>query len=230
MDGPDGQPLLLLDRVGKGRVAMLMSDQIWLWSRGHKGGGPQAELLRRIAHWTMKEPELEEEALTARIDQGQLLIERRSTADTPPPAITVTDPNGARQTRDAARVRPRPGQRGAGGGGPGRLAGERRDPHRLCRRLGRQSAGDRRSARHRDASRGLVHASGGSTHWLDPAGAPELRRTGPEAEQAGYGWIGMRQNHDHLVTGIAAIPLLPPWLALPLILGLAVVAWRQEGQ
>ena len=62
MSTPDGSPLLVLDRVGKGRTALLLSDQIWLWSRGHQGGGPQAELLRRIAHWLMKEPELEENA------------------------------------------------------------------------------------------------------------------------------------------------------------------------
>ena len=68
----DGQPLLLLDRVGKGRVALLLSDQIWLWSRGHQGGGPQAELLRRVAHWLMQEPELEENALTAHVADGRL--------------------------------------------------------------------------------------------------------------------------------------------------------------
>ncbi len=70
MSGPDGQPLLLLDRVGQGRAALLLSDQIWLWSRDHEGGGPQAELLRRVAHWLMKEPALEEEALTASVDGG----------------------------------------------------------------------------------------------------------------------------------------------------------------
>ena len=73
------QPLLVLDRVGKGRVALLLSDQIWLWSRGHQGGGPQAELLRRVAHWLMQEPELEENALTAQVADGRLTIERRST-------------------------------------------------------------------------------------------------------------------------------------------------------
>ena len=65
MSAPDGAPLLIVDRVGEGRTALLLSDQIWLWSRGHEGGGPQAELLRRIAHWLMQEPELEENALTA---------------------------------------------------------------------------------------------------------------------------------------------------------------------
>ena len=70
MAGRDGQPLLVLDRVGKGRVAELMSDQTWLWARGFEGGGPQAELLRRLAHWLMKEPELEAETLSA-ADRGR---------------------------------------------------------------------------------------------------------------------------------------------------------------
>jgi hypothetical protein len=66
MEGPEGRPLLVLDRQGEGRVAMLTSDQAWLWSRGFEGGGPQLELLRRLAHWMMGEPELEEEALSRR--------------------------------------------------------------------------------------------------------------------------------------------------------------------
>ena len=70
MAGPDDRPLLVLDRVGKGRVAELLSDQIWLWARGFEGGGPQAELLRRLAHWLMKEPELEAERLSASVDPG----------------------------------------------------------------------------------------------------------------------------------------------------------------
>ena len=65
MKGADDRPLLLLDRKGEGRVGMLLSDQGWLWARGFEGGGPHVALYRRIAHWLMKEPELEEERLTA---------------------------------------------------------------------------------------------------------------------------------------------------------------------
>src|SRR5260370_12046233 len=96
MDAPDGGPLLLLDHVEQGRTALLLSDQIWLWSRGHEGGGPQAELLRRTAHWLMKEPELEESALTARVEHGTLSVEPRSPAEVPPPTppwqLTPTPP------------------------------------------------------------------------------------------------------------------------------------------
>ena len=75
----------MLDQVGKGRVAELMSDQTWLWARGFEGGGPQAELLRRLAHWLMKEPELEAESLSAAIVGGEHPITRRTMAPTTPP-------------------------------------------------------------------------------------------------------------------------------------------------
>src|SRR5262249_54365155 len=63
MHGPDDKPLLLLTREGEGRVALLLSDHIWLWARGYEGGGPHLDLLRRLSHWLMKQPDLEEEAL-----------------------------------------------------------------------------------------------------------------------------------------------------------------------
>src|SRR3546814_4092162 len=50
MEGVGKHPLLILDRFGEGHVAQIMSDHMWLWARGFEGGGPQAELLRRISH------------------------------------------------------------------------------------------------------------------------------------------------------------------------------------
>ena len=108
------------------------------------------------------------------------------------------------------------------------MAGDRRRAHRL-RRGGAANPpeiADLRATATLLAP--LARASGGSVHWLDPAGAPELRRTEPGREAAGASWIGLQRRHDHLVTGITATPLLPPWLALPLILGLAILAWRRE--
>ncbi|WP_417843634.1 hypothetical protein [Thalassospira sp.] len=64
MTGINDLPLLTMSRVGEGRAAILTSDQMWLWQRGHDGGGPIAELLRRLSHWLMKEPALEENTIT----------------------------------------------------------------------------------------------------------------------------------------------------------------------
>ena len=233
----DGEPLLLLDRVGKGRDALLLSDQIWLWSRGHEGGGPQAELLRRVAHWLMQEPELEENALTARVADGRLTIERRST-DPAPPGAGHGDRPGRQDAdlglaADQRRARPPPMLAAPT---PGVWQVSDGAAHRLCRRRCRQSARIRRSARHGDAARKLARASGGGVHCLGtglPARrpiVPELRRTEPDRSAAGSSWVGLERRHDHVVTGIASLALLPSWIALPLMLGLMVLAWRREGQ
>jgi hypothetical protein len=94
MTGLQGRPLLMVDRVGDGRVALLASDHAWLWDRGFEGGGPQAELLRRLAHWSMKEPDLEEEALLATVTANGLLVTRRSLTDEAVSALEVTTPSG----------------------------------------------------------------------------------------------------------------------------------------
>ena len=96
MNGPEGKPLLVLDRVGEGRVALLLSDQGWLWSRGFEGGGPHVPLFRRLAHWLMKEPELEEESLDAVAQGSTLTITRNTIGDDPGPATLITPSGEAR--------------------------------------------------------------------------------------------------------------------------------------
>jgi hypothetical protein len=232
MEGPGGTPLMVLDRVGEGRVALVLSDHIWLWSRGHDGGGPQGELLRRIAHWTMKEPELEEEDLTARIDHGRLSVVRRSLEAGPPPEIAVTAPDGS-----VTRHRPEPR------GGRAVLEWPATQPGVWQASDGRRTAFAAAEAGNpleiadlrADAARlrPLAEATGGAVRWLGADAAPavpELRRVAAGRDTAGPGWIGLRRNADHTVTGITALPLLPPWLALPLVLGLAILAWRREGR
>ncbi len=229
LSGPQGEPLLLLDHVEEGRVALLLSDQIWLWSRGHMGGGPQAELLRRVAHWLMREPELEEIALTARAEHGRLAVERRSTDAVPAGEVTVVDPEGSRQILALAATRPgrAVGQVAATLPGVWQVGDGERTAYAAVGAANPAEIADLRATATLLAP--LARASGGSVHWLDPAGAPELRRSEPGGEAAGASWIGLQRRRDHLVTGITAIPLLPPWLALSLILGLAVLAWRREG-
>lgn len=232
MEGPDGAPLLVLDRVGEGRVALLLSDHIWLWSRGHDGGGPQQELLRRIAHWLMRETELEEEDLTARIENGRLTVIRRSLTEGPPPEITVTAPDGS-----VTRATPEPA-----GGGRAVLTMPATTPGVWNATDGRRTAfaasvatnplevADLRADP--DKLQPLLTGTGGVARYLgagETPTIPELRRVAPGRDVAGTGWIGLRRNGDHTVTGISALPLLPAWLALALVLGAAIMAWRREG-
>lgn len=115
VDPPQGEtvmtandkPLLVLNRAGQGRVAMLLSDQGWLWARGFEGGGPHVALYRRIAHWLMKEPELEEEALTARASGRMLTITRQTIGNDPGPA-TITSPSG--KVQDVTLTQTEPGR------------------------------------------------------------------------------------------------------------------------
>ena len=228
MATPDGAPLLLLDHVDQGRIAMLLSDQIWLWSRGHEGGGPQAELLRRIAHWLMKEPALDEEALRARLAGNQLLIDRRTLGDGPPGDVTVTAPDGT-----ITRVPLVSGTAGRSSAtlpapalGVWQVSDGTRQAFAAATDANPREAADLRATATLLAP--LVKASGGSIRFA-AAGTPELRRTEPGRDASGAGWIGLPRRHDHVVTGLDAIPLLPPWAALPLLLGLVLAAWRREG-
>ena len=105
MTGPDGKPLLVLSRVDKGRVGLLLSDQMWLWARGYDGGGPYLDLLRRLAHWLMKEPELEEEALRASARGRAVTVERQSVSGEPRDVFLVA-PDGTKTKLDLAAVAP----------------------------------------------------------------------------------------------------------------------------
>ncbi|RVA04670.1 hypothetical protein EN932_30700, partial [Mesorhizobium sp. M7A.F.Ca.US.002.01.1.1] len=105
MKGADNRPLLLLDRKGEGRVGMLLSDQGWLWARGFEGGGPHVQLYRRIAHWLMKEPELEEERLTAD-GRGMVLEIRRQTMADDPGAAQIITPSGKTLTVKLDKAEP----------------------------------------------------------------------------------------------------------------------------
>jgi hypothetical protein len=232
LQSPDGQPLLLLDRVGKGRTALLLSDQIWLWSRGHEGGGPQAELLRRIAHWLMQEPALEENALSARVAEGRLSIERRSTDPSPPGEVVVTDPDGHKQTLTLRDAAPGRGSAALPAPTPGvwQVSDGARTAYAAAGAANPRELADLRATA--SSIGGLARASGGGVHWLGTPGTPDLpdlRRTETDRAASGSTWIGLSRRHDHLVTGVAGLALLPAWVSLPLMLGLLLLAWRREG-
>src|SRR5262249_35487984 len=93
MQGPDNKPLLLLSREGEGRVALLLSDHIWLWARGYGGGGPHIDLLRRLSHWLMKDPDLKEEALRLIVRGRDPTVQRQPMSDTVA-EVTLTTPPG----------------------------------------------------------------------------------------------------------------------------------------
>jgi hypothetical protein len=229
MAGPDNRPLLVLDRVGKGRVAELLSDQGWLWARGYEGGGPQAELLRRLAHWLMKEPELEEERLSATVSGGTIAIDRQTMADTVKP-ITLTYPSG-RQTRltlSKVEAGHWHGSAKADELGLYRVTDGTLNAVTANGPLNPKEVADMRATD--SILKPVANATGGGVHWLADGGVPQIRRVLPGRLASGDSWIGLRANHAYRVTSVEQEPLLPAWLALVLLLGTLMLAWRLEGK
>ena len=229
MTGDKGDPLLVLDRAGKGRVAQLLSDQMWLWARGFEGGGPQAELLRRLAYWLMKEPDLEENDLRAVIEGDKLVVTRQSLEPDDKP-VTVTAPDG--KTAELKLTAEH------GGRSTGTMAVDQMGLYRITdgTRTALAAAGplnpvefaDVRSTA--DKLGPIVAASGGGVDWIGGGSIPDIRRVAPGRASAGHGWIGFRENGDYVVAGFSEIPLLPGIAALLLAVGTLIAAWRREGR
>ncbi len=230
--GDSEDPLLMLDRVGDGRVALVLSDQPWLWARGVEGGGPHAELFRRLAHWMMKEPELEEERLAATVADGDVQVSRRTMGGAPGRA-TVTTPSGQEIEIPLAEVE------------PGLYAGAapiaETGLHRV--RSGDlttvASAGPLNPKEFADltptdaALNPLIQATGGGAFYLgDGAGvrAPTVRRTRADADQAGRGWMGLQRNNAYVTRSQDRRPLAPALLAVLIALGALTGAWAREGR
>jgi hypothetical protein len=229
MTGPGNRPLLQLAREGEGRVAVLASDHIWLWGRGYEGGGPQLELLRRLAHWMLKEPELEEEALTATAEGAMLTITRRSILETPPGPLTITGPDGAEVTLDLPETAP--GRFSVDWDAPemGLYRLEQGDLTRVVavgpsapREFVETIATD-------DLLAPVVEAAGGGILRLQD-GTPDLRTVRPGRPAIGRGWIGITPREAYVTEDIRIAALLPGWLYLVLAAGLAVAAWLIEGR
>ncbi len=228
MSGSGNRPLLVLDRVGKGRVAELMSDQAWLWARGFEGGGPQAELLRRLAHWLMKEPELEAEALSAAIVGDTVRITRRTMAKQTP-AVKLTMPSGKVVDLPLTRIEPGIWRAETKGGELGlyRATDGILSTVTAAGPLNPKEVADMRATD--EVLKADAEASGGSVHWLED-GVPEVRRVGADDTASGSNWIGLRSNGAYRVTALEQEKLLPQWLALLLIVGALLLAWRLEGR
>jgi len=232
MNGAQGQPLLILDHVDRGRVALLLSDQIWLWSRGEGGGGPQAELLRRLSHWLMKEPELEENQLSATIRNDTLTITRHAVTPGTVPATTITSPTGTQ-----SHLSLKEGENGIATGSlkvPSDFGIWRITDGTLTTYAAPQQSNPLENADLRATAEHLApitNASGGAIDWTpDAASTPALHLTQDGAASAGQGWIGFPQRISHVNGDGHATPVLPTWLVMIFVLTLTMTGWWREGR
>ncbi|MDF0597803.1 hypothetical protein [Psychromarinibacter halotolerans] len=228
MSAMDGRPLLVLDRVGEGRIALLGSDHAWLWNRGFEGGGPQLELLRRLAHWMMKEPELEEEALSATAEGQTMTIVRRTLEDGVG-EVELTAPDGTVMMVPLEEVR------------PGRWEATVEGPEIGLYRL-REGDEDAVIALGPAAPREF-EATIASGDLLEPEvdqtrggivriedGVPDLRSVRAGRPAAGRGWLGITPREAYLTADVRLTPLVSGWLFLMLAGLLMVGAWMREGR
>ena len=220
-------PLLALSRVDKGRVALLLSDQIWLWARGYDGGGPHLDLLRRLAHWLMKEPELEEEALRARAHGNEITVERQSLKGEIPPA-TLTGPDGA--TRPIVLQAAEPGLSRANvhveDDGLYRASDAE---HVALVNVGPDNPLEfQQVVSTTEPLRALTEATGGSARRLGDPAALRLTSMREAPVYAGSGFLGIKRSGASALIGVSRWPLAQGFAGLAVLLGALVLMWLVE--
>ena len=233
MKGAEDKPLLVLGKRGQGRVALLLSDHIWLWARGFEGGGPYTDLLRRLAHWLMKEPDLEEETIKATSRGQTLTVERRSIKDAIEEA-KVTAPSGKEETITLDKVEPglwrksiTAGEQGVYRVSSGKLASVVTVGNANVKELASLTATDATLSP-------LLTETGGGSFWLgrtqaDAAPLPRIVMLRGGHVMHGADWLGLHKREAYHVEGVRLFPLFSGFLALALLLGMISVTWFREG-
>jgi hypothetical protein len=232
MQGPDAKPLLVLSREGEGRVALLLSDHIWLWARGFQGGGPHLDLLRRLSHWLMKEPDLDEESLRLTMSAHNLIVQRQTMADQVAD-VTLTSPSGQTQTLKLNAKEPGVWESSV----PANELGLwRATDGKLNALVNIGPANPREYAEvtsTTDVLAPLTSATGGDSRRLDQgsgADVPRIVAVRSGDTFKGDDWIGMKMRDASVVRGIGVLPVFAGLLGLLLLLGSLAGTWAREGR
>jgi len=230
MEGPGAAPLLVIDKIGEGRVAMLMSDQAWLWSKGFDGGGPYSEMFRRTAHWLMGEPDLDAEKLTARADNGVLTIERRTLEDGPQ-TVKVEKPDGTSETVKLSKANDgiyRGSVKSAGQGAYRLSSGE------VSTITAIGSLNPKEYSELQPTSKllqPLTEGTGGGIFQTQLAGnIPKIRRIQAGRKAFENGSMGLITHNEYTVRASRRSPLAPGLLFFAMAVLALGWAWRREGQ
>ena len=232
MQGPDGKPLLVLAREGEGRVALLLSDHIWLWARGYEGGGPHLDLLRRLSHWLMKQPDLEEEALRLIVNGRDITVQRQTMADTVNP-VTLTSPAGSTRTLNLQSVEPGLWRSAVTAN---ELGLWRATDGKLTALANVGPANPREFAEVTSTTevlRALSNATGGDARRLEDGNSLDVPRVVPVRTTStfkGDDWIGLKMRDVSVVRGIGVLPIFAGLIGLLLLIGSLAATWAREGR
>jgi hypothetical protein len=232
MTAADGKPLLLLSRFGEGRVALLLSDHIWLWARGYEGGGPHLDLLRRMSHWLMKQPDLDEEALRLQAQGHDLVVLRQTMADNVAP-VTVTSPSGA--SRELTLSASEPGMWRAVL--PANELGLWQATDGTLKALINIGPTNPREFSEVTSTtemlKPLALATGGDARRIVDGSNVELPRIVPVRASSvfrGEGWMGVKMRDASVVKGVGVLPMFAGLIGLLLLLGAFAATWLREGR
>jgi hypothetical protein len=232
MTGADGKPLLLLSRFGEGRVALLLSDHIWLWARGFEGGGPHLDLLRRTSHWLMKQPDLDEEALRLQVRGHDLIVQRQTMADGVAP-VTVTSPSGA--TRELTLSAGEPGTWTATM--PANELGLWQATDGTLKALINVGPANPKEFSEvtstTDMLMPLARSTGGDARRVVDRSSIDLPRIVPVRASSvfqGDGWMGVKMRDASVVRGVGVLPMFAGLIGLLLLLGAFAATWLREGR
>ena len=232
MAGPDGKPALVLAHEGKGRVAMLLSDHIWLWARDYEGGGPDLDLLRRLSHWLMKQPDLEEEALRLIVHGRDITVERQTMADSVN-EVTLTSPSGARSTVNLKAAEPGLWHAAVAAK---ELGLWRATDGKLTALANVGPANPLEFAEVTSTTevlRKLTDATGGDSRRLadgDAISVPRLVPVRTSSTFKGDDWIGLKMRDVSVVRGIGVLPIFAGLIGLLLMVGSLAATWAREGR
>jgi hypothetical protein len=233
MSGANNLPLLILSHEEQGRVALLLSDHAWLWARGFDGGGPHLDLLRRTAHWLMKEPDLEEEALRLRARGGTVTVERQTMADAPPP-VTLTLPSGAVRTLTLQPSQPGLFTASLETGETGLHRAEDGTFTALVN-VGTPNPREFQDVVSTpDRLQPIASLTGGSVRNIvtdsGEVEVPRILAVRDGTRAFGSDWIGVRQAQTSVVRGLNIFPLFAGLLGFLLLIGALAAAWAREGR
>jgi hypothetical protein len=232
MQAPNAKPLLVLSHEGEGRVALLLSDHIWLWARGFEGGGPHLDLLRRLSHWLMKEPDLEEEALRLTVSSHDLLVRRQTMADQVAD-VTLTSPSGATRTLRLDAKKPGVWESSVSAN---ELGLWRATDGKLNALINVGPANPREYAEVTSTTQvlaSLANATGGDARRLDDGGGlnvPRIVAVRSADTYKGDDWLGLKMSNASVVRGVGVLPVFAGLLGLLLLLGSIAGAWVREGR
>jgi len=233
MKGPDDKPLLLLSREGEGRVALLLSDHIWLWARGYEGGGPHLDLLRRLSHWLMKQPDLEEEALRLSVRGKDIEIRRQTMADEVA-QVTLTTPTGQSRTVTLDKAEPGVWKAVAQAN---ELGLWRATDGKLTALVNVGPANPREYAEVTSSTNllgPLANATGGEARRIADASGnltiPRILGVRSSDTYKGDDWLGLKMRDASVVRGIGVLPLFAGMLGLLLLIGSLAATWLREGR